>query len=739
MSSRQRTDGQKRQKNKNRFSIKMQKKLVVLFVLVLLAFAGLSARLVYLIRENGTQYQKQVLAQQRYDSITIPYRRGDIVDSQGTRLATSQKVYNLVIDSKVMLADKNYLEPTLQALGANFNLDMAQIREYVNTHPTSSWYVPLRQLSYEEISGFKAAQSENSNIRGVWFEEEYKRVYPYGSLAADMIGFTGTDNQGSYGLEEYYNDILNGINGREYGYLNDDQALERTVKAAVDGNSIHTTIDVNVQMIVEKYLQKFMDEHKDGDHEGNGADNASCIIMRVDSGEILAMASAPGYDLNDVRNTESLIGSKMVEQITNANGYYEIRNTDTIINREILDSMDQDQIYLNLNNLWKNYCITGTYEPGSTAKPFTVAAALELGVISPYDSFACDGYLEIGGYKIHCHNRYDGVLTLEQAVAKSCNVTMMKISQKIGADHFTEFQQIFNFGLRTNVDLAGEARTASLVYTADRMGPTDLATNSFGQNFNVTMIEMITGFCSLINGGEYYEPHVVDRITNSSGATVRNIEPRVLKETVSESTSELIRQYCNAVVEYGTGTTARPPGYRIGGKTGTAETIDPVTHQRSEDDHVVSFIGYAPADDPQIAIYVVVDRPNVEKQGDAKYATRIVRSILMEVLPYLNIFMTEEVTPTEQAELDALKLENTYYYTPPQEDGSQEDNDPDENGAGEEGATTNAPWRNFPIDPATGYHRDPDTGTLYDPQTGLAMDGSESVVNPGVPVNPNIQ
>ena len=739
MSNRQRTDGQKRQRNKNIFSIKMQKKLVVLFVLVLLAFAGLSTRLVYLIRENGTQYQKQVLAQQRYDSTTIPYRRGDIVDSQGTRLATSQKVYNLVIDAKVMLADENYLEPTLRALGANFDLNMTQIREYVNTHPTSSWYVPLRQLTYEEISGFQAARKENSNIRGVWFEEEYKRLYPYGSLAADVIGFTSTDNQGSYGLEEYYNDILNGINGREYGYLNDDQSLERTVKAAVDGNSIHTTIDVNVQMIVEKYLQKFMDEYKDGYHEGNGADNVSCIIMWVDTGEILAMASAPGYDLNDVRNTERLIGSKMVEQITNANGYFEIRNTDTIINREVLDAMDQDQIYLNLNNLWKNYCITGTYEPGSTTKPFTVATALELGLISPNDSFVCDGYLEVGGHRIHCHNRYDGVLTLEQAVAKSCNVSMMRIAQKIGVENFTEFQQLFNFGLRTNVDLAGEARTAGLIYTADKMGPTDLATNSFGQNFNVTMIEMITGFCSLINGGNYYEPHMVDRITNSSGATVKNIEPRVLKKTVSDSTSELIRRFCDAVVAYGTGTTARPPGYRIGGKTGTAETIDPVTHQRSEADHVLSFIGYAPADDPQIAIYVVVDRPNVEKQGDAKYATRIVRSILMEVLPYLNIFMTEEVTPTEQAELDALKLENTYYYNRPQEDEGQESNDPEENGAGEGGAAPNAPWRDFPIDPATGCYRDPDTGTLYDPQTGLSTDGAESVVNTDVPVNPNIQ
>ena len=713
----QRTESQ--EKSKKRFSVKMQKKLVVLFIMVLLAFAGLSARLLFLIRENGTQYQKQVLAQQQYDSTTIPYRRGDIVDSQGTRLATSQKVYNLVIDAKVMLARKEYFEPTMQALGENFDLDMSQIREYVNTHPTSSWYVPLRRLTYEQIFGFLSAQEKNKNIRGVWFEEEYQRIYPYSSLAADVIGFTGADNQGSYGLEEYYNDILNGINGREYGYLNDDLALERTVKAAVDGNSIHTTIDVNVQMIVEKHLQKFMDEHKDKNTPGNGADNVGCIIMWVDTGEILAMASAPGYNLNDVRNPQSLLGSKKVEQITNANGYFEIRNTKTIINEEVLASMDESEIYLNLNNLWKNYCITGTYEPGSTAKPFTVAAALELGVVTPNSTFECNGALEIGGYTIHCHNRNDGVMTLERAVAKSCNVTMMKIAQNVGKENFLEFQQIFNFGLRTNIDLAGEARTASLVYTADRMGPTDLATNSFGQNFNVTMIEMITGFCSLINGGSYYEPHMVNKITNSSGATVKNIEPRVLKKTVSESTSALIRQYCKAVVESGTGTTARPAGYQIGGKTGTAETIDPVTHQRSEDDHVVSFIGFAPADDPQIAIYVVVDRPNESHQGDAKYATRLVRSILTEVLPYLNIFMTVEVTPEEQAELDALHLENTYYYTQHQEDDGQ----------GEDSQT------------AGGTGNGENGGDSYDPSSDqdLSGDGSESVVNPGVPVNPGLQ
>ena len=725
---------------KSKFPIKMQKKLVVLYTLVLLAFAGLSVRLIWITRQDGTKYQKQVLAQQRYDSTTIPYRRGDILDSQGTRLATSEKVYNLVIDAKVMLSRDRYLEPTLQALGANFDLNMTEIREYINTHPTSSWYVPLRQLTYDQISGFQEEKRNNANIQGVWFEEEYKRIYPYGSMAADVIGFTSADSQGSYGLEEYYNDILNGINGREYGYLNDDLALERTVKAAVDGYTIHTTIDINIQSIVEKYLKEFNDKNANSNHKGNGADHVACIIQEINTGKILAMAEYPNYDLNDARNPQNLLGCKKVEQITNANGYFEIRTTDTIIDETVLAEMTQDEIYLNLNNLWKNFCITGTYEPGSTAKPFTVAAALEEGLVNNNSTFVCDGYLEIGGYKIHCHNRYDGTLTLEQAVAKSCNVTMMKIAQRLGEETFINYQQLFNFGLRTNVDLAGEARTASLVYTADRMGPTDLATNSFGQNFNVTMIEMITGFSSLINGGYYYEPHLVDKITNANGATVENIEPRVLKQTVSESTSALIRQYCTAVVEYGTGTTARPAGYMIGGKTGTAETIDPVTHTRSETDHVVSFIGFAPADDPQIAIYVVVDRPNAKKQGDAKFATRIVRSILTEVLPYLSIYMTEELSDAERKELDELNMAITSQYTQTPEGDALEN--AEGQGSGGNGGTVagsqNQPWKNFPVDPVTGYYVDPSTGEQYDPKTGMVIDGSESVVDPNIPVNPSI-
>ena len=655
-----------REQKTKKFTFRMQKKLVVLFLFVLLAFAGLSVRLFYLVRDNETSYQKQVLSQQISDSRTIPFRRGDIVDAKGTTLATSEKVYNLQIDAYIMQEKETYLTPTMNALAANFpQLNISQIREYVVTHPESRYYIALRQLSFEEISGFKEAQAKDSKIQGVYFEEEYKRIYPGGSLAADVIGFARTDNEGQYGLEEYYNDTLNGTPGREYGYLNEQDEVERTVKAAINGNTLHSTIDSNIQTIVEKYLKEFNEEHRNGAHEGNGAENIGCIIMEVNTGNILAMASYPTYDLNDTRNTDALLGNVLIEQYINENGYTVYRNTHTPITQEVLDSLSDDDVMLNLNNLWKNFCISNTYEPGSTAKPFTVAAALETGSISPTDTFECHGILEVGGHDIKCHSYSsggEGIVTVQDSVAWSCNVALMKIGAKLGREEFAEFQSIFNFGLKTNIDLAGEARTANLLFPLDDMKAADLATNSFGQNFNVTMIQMITGFCSLINGGYYYEPHLVSQITNSNGAVVENIEPRVLKQTVSASTSELIRQYCRAVVmEEGgsrrTGKTARPAGYAIGGKTGTAETLP-----RKNNQYVVSFMGYAPADDPQIAIYVVVDRPNVTKQDDAKYATGIVRNILTEVLPYLNIFMTEELDDTERKELADKQLAVTTMY-----------------------------------------------------------------------------
>ena len=727
-------------------------KLAFLFGVSVLLLAGLSIRLIYIVKVHGADYQKAVLQNQQYDTVTIPFRRGDIVDKNGTILATSEKVYNVVIDASVMLTYQNhrYLEPTLEALSQCFSdiMDVDAIRYYVMNNESSRYYVAAKRLSYGDISKFLEMQSESDYIKGVYFEEEYKRVYPNGHLASTVLGFTrkNSNSEGQYGLEEYYDDILTGTNGREYGYQNDDDTLERTVKPAVDGYTLHSTIDANVQSIVEKYLREFNEEYAGNVREGNGAENLGCIIMDVNTGEILAMANYPDYDPNDYKNAGPLIGTQYIEQYTNPAGYFEYETTKQVINQEQLAKMNEEQLNVNFSALWKNYCISNTYEPGSTAKPFTVAAALECGAITGDEVYTCNGFMEVGGHKIKCHTYAsggDGAVSVMDSIAWSCNVALMKIGQAMGRDRFCRFQRNFNFGLKTNIDLAGESRTANLVYESKDMLPSDLATNTFGQNFNTTMIQMITGFCSLINGGHYYEPHMVSKITNSSGATIENIEPRELKTTISESTSEKIREYTRAVVmEEGgdrrTGKTARPAGYAIGGKTGTAETLP-----RGNKEYVVSFMGYAPADDPQIAIYVVVDRPNAAKQDDAKFATKIVRNVLTEVLPYLGIYMTEELSDAEIKELEEKKLENTYRLSETSGETKEEKEEEyitegtivDPTG---ESASIYPKWMTYPVDPVTGYRINPDTGEKYDASTGeLATEDNESM-GEEVPVNGNL-
>lgn len=690
-------------KLRQKFPIRMQKKLIVLFCLILLAFVGLSARLFWINSKKGEQYSKQILSQQKYDSVTLPYRRGDILDCNGTTLAVSEKVYSLVLDAKVMLTkDGKYLDSTLEALEECFpQLDMKEVKNYITNNPTSSYYVPLKKMSYSEISDFMEIQNDTqkdedgnpgrgNDIKGVWFEESYKRGYPYGSLACDVIGFTTSDGIGMYGLEEYYNDLLSGTNGREFGYLNDDSSLERTTKPAQDGYTIVSTIDANIQSIVEEKLNNFWVEYKDNYKEGQAANNIGCIVMDVNSGEVLAMASAPTFDLNSPYDLSA---------------YYD--------EDQIALMKENDTYFETLNSIWRNFCITDTYEPGSTFKPFTVAMGLETGKIHDTDTFECGGSLEVGGHKIRCHNRYgDGTVTVKHAIASSCNVALMRMSFAIGKETFAEYQRNFNLGLKTNIDLAGEARTAELVHGAEKIDQTDLAVSSFGQGFNVTMIQMITGYSALINGGYYYEPHMVKQIRTTNGAVVKNIEPRVLKQVVSESTSAYLREYGEAVCDPNytgnTGKSARPAGYLIGGKTGTAQTLP-----RGNGEYVVSFIGFAPADDPQIAIYVVIDRPNMPDQtGGTRQAAIIAKNVLTEVLPYMGIFMTEELSEKELKELEEKKLEDTRKYgTPVVKEPSTDPADYGDMG-------TAPAWKSFEKDPETGYYIDPNTNELLDPETG---------------------
>lgn len=620
-----------------KFSKKMQKKLVVLFVIIVLLLLGLIVRLMYIEHTSGKKYEKKVLSQQKYDSTVIPYQRGNITDCKGTILATSVDVYNVILDCKVLNSDSADIDPTIDALITCFpQLNETDLRNLITDKPKSQYNVLAKKLSYEEIRAFEdmqAAEKEASDkksgdaekkgkINGVWFEKEYQREYPYGSLASAVVGFTTSGNLGMNGVENSYNSVLNGTNGREYGYLNSDSNFEKTVIDAQNGNDVTLTIDANIQKIVEDKIAAFEEEYRDAAREGAGSKHVGVIVMNPQNAEVLAMANYPNYDSSNPRDLSA---------------YY---------TQEEIDAMDDDAELDALNQLWSNFCITYTYEPGSTVKPFTVACGLDTGTLDPNRTFICDGYETISGHDIHCVNTNGhGLETVEDALKNSCNDALMQMSYDIGPENFSKYQQIFGFGTKTNIDLPGEARTDSLIYTEDQLSTINLATNSFGQNFNVTMIQVASAFCSIINGGNYYQPHVVKKITDENGNVIQEDNGTLLKKTVSSSTSELLKQYLYATVSDGTGKYAKVPGYSMGGKTGTAQKLP-----RGQGNYLVSFIGFAPVDNPQLLVYVVVDEPNAEEEFHSTFAQEIAKGIFEETLPYLNIYPDEDIVVTEETD-----------------------------------------------------------------------------------------
>lgn len=606
---------------------KMKKKLLLLFGIITCAFVGLVFRLMYIEYTSGDTYTKKVLSLQSYDSVKLPFQRGNIVDKNGTILATSVAVYNVILDCSVMTSKDEYVEPTINALTQCFSdLDRDKLEDYAQNSKDNKYIVLKEKLSYDDIQPFVEMQDAvddsgnkvNPNIKGVWFETEYQRKYPLSTLASATVGFVSDGNVGTVGLEKYYDSTLNGVDGREYGYLNSDNAIEKTVIPAENGKNLYCSIDANIQTIVENKIKEFADTYKNNARTGDGAEEIAVVMMNPNTGEIIAMADYPTFDSNDPRNLSS----------------YD--QTD--------DMSDDDKMDL-LNKLWQNYCVTATYEPGSVQKPFTVAAGLETGTLTTDMTFFCDGYEMFGNEKVRCVNRDGhGLETIEGALMDSCNDALMQMSYKIGAENFLDYQAVFGFGQKTGIDLPGEANTASLMYTLDNIKPVDLATNSFGQNYNCTMIQMVSAFSSLINGGNYYKPHVVTKITDDSGNTVENIEPTLLKKTVSQNTSDTLRNYLYNVVTNGTAKTAKVDGYSMGGKTGTAQMYDDETHLRKKGAYLVSFMGFVPYDDPQLVIYTVINQPNVEDEAHSSYAQNITREILKEVLPYMNVYPDEEQT-----------------------------------------------------------------------------------------------
>ena len=608
-----------------KFSKTNRRRLLIVFLFVLVCFVCLIIRLVQINIADGDTYEKNVLTLLNYDGQTIPYKRGDITDRNGTVLATSEKIYNLVLDPYVITqsTDEKASEYVAEVLEEYFSIDQATVKKTLEEQPNSRYVVLRRKMTYDEkkpYDDFLSSEDENDQkiisavSSGIWFEESYQRMYPFSTLACDLIGFTSGDDIGLWGIESYYDKMLSGTDGRKYGYLNDDVDLQKVTEEPHNGKTIVSTVDINIQRIAEKYISEFMQE--------TGAKNVAALVMNPNNGEVLGMASAPVFNLNKPRD------------LTIA-GYTE---------DQIANMSDQDMSDV-LYQVWRNFCVNDTYEPGSTVKTMTVSYALDQALVDPDENFVCDGgQTYTDGTFVSCNSVHEN-LTLTGSIVHSCNDVMMQLSDRIGAASFIQMQKLFGFGQLTGIDLPGEASCAATIYTADTMGPVELWTSSFGQGYNATMVQVASAFSSIVNGGYYYKPHVVSEIASDSGNTIQMIDKTLMRTTVSNTTSEWMKNALYQTVESGSGQPAQVAGYRIGGKTGTAEKVPRGTKAR-----LVSFIGAAPIDDPQLVVYVVVDETNAEDQGQSSFASTIAGKIFSEALPYLQIFPTEEVPETETDE-----------------------------------------------------------------------------------------
>lgn len=577
---------------------------LVMVVVILMALGGQVFRINY---THGETYAKAVLDHQTYTSTELPYKRGQILTGDGTVLAYSERVYNLILDVKLMLSDVEYKEPTLSALCKYFNLNRSELEQKVSENSQSRYQKLLSNLTTDQIADFKnlmADSTEGKNIKGVWFEDSYIRKYPLGTFASDVVGFASATNGGELGIESQYDEELTGTNGTTYSYVDEGLEVTETQKNAVDGNNIVTTLDYNVQSIIEKCILEYNEEKP--------SKNTAVVVADPSNGEILGMASYPTFNLNDPRKLTGMYTDEEIKDMSDE----EYRN--------------------NLYSLWTNYCVSESYEPGSTFKPVTVASALEEGVVKDGDTYVCKGFETVADYKLKCHVfstiGSHGSLTVEQALMNSCNPYMIHLALEMGNSRFAYYQSLFGFGKITGIDLPGE--TTGIVY-GDRMTTIDAACNSFGQTINVNMMQMMAAYCSIINGGMLYQPHIVKRIESANGEVVKEYKANLVRQTITASTSKLLRRYLKNTVEEGTAKKAGVTGYSVAGKTGTAQKGD-----RKDNKWIISFIGHAPAENPKFAIYVVIDEPygTTGTSGSSADVLTLTHNILEKLLPYMNVY-----------------------------------------------------------------------------------------------------
>lgn len=597
------------------------------------AFALMFGRVLYMKVVHGAEYEAAAKNQQinRYD-ITIPPNRGSILDRNNQVLAISTTVYNVALDS-LQLAEvaQQYpeeQEKTLTTLCEYFpELDYNTLKQYVTVNPETGELYMNNHWKYlvKGIDRSVKEELEALNLKGVYFEKSSKRSYPLNSSACHLIGFTRGDAQ--WGLEGYYNSYMEGTPGRSFILYNGADSVVHQDYDAKDGDTIITTIDYNIQKIAEEVVAETAAEWP--------AKNVAAMVMDPYTGEVYAMAESHSFDLNNPN---------------------EIPEWETDITyTENWDQLSAEEQVNYLNTMWKNFCVSDTYEPGSIFKPITVAAGLEEGVITPNSSFPCSGHTDIGGFRIWCHLRSGhGTINIEQIMAQSCNMGVIQIANLLGADKFYEYQREFGFGDYTGIDLPGEA--AGQLHSKESIGPTELATMSFGQTFNCTSIQSMAAFSALINGGNLVRPHVVSQIVDADGNVVMQNDTEVVRRVISEKTSAYMRTALKATVENGLAKKLKIDGYSIGCKTGTAQE-GPRTRN---DLWTLSNMSYFPAENPKYLVFTVINQPSDYVEG-VQTPTPMTKKLIEGIIKYDNLEPTQPVE--DEANLSKNKTVSVADYT----------------------------------------------------------------------------
>lgn len=561
-----------------------KKKILVVFTCAFLILTGLIGRLVYLMVFDAEYYQKRAEDLHKRER-KIKAARGEIVDRNGVVLATNKTVCTIsVIHSQIKEPER-----VTEILAKELEMDQAEVRKRVEK--VSS--MEKVKTNVEKEVGDKIREY---NLDGVKVDEDYKRYYPYDSLASKVLGFTGGDNQGIIGLEVKYEETLKGSNGTILT-TTDARGIELDAVAEgriepVAGKTLEISMDYNIQKYCEQAAEKVMREKQ--------ADGVSILLMNPQNGEILSMVNVPEFNLNDpfeLNTGEELEGEKL-----------------------------QDA----LNAMWRNRCINDTYEPGSTFKIITSAACLEEGVVTPEDTFSCPGYRMVEDRRIRCHKvGGHGSETFVQGIQNSCNPVFIDIGLRLGAERFYDYFQQFGLLHLTGIDLPGEAGT--IMHQVENIGLVELATISFGQSFQVTPVQMAVTVSSIINGGRRVTPHFGKAVLDREGNVLETLSYEERSGVVSEKTSKTMQTLLEGVVANGSGKNAYIEGYSIGGKTATSQTLP-----RSANKYISSFIGFAPAEDPQVLGMVVIHNPQGIYYGGT-IAAPVLRSIFDNVLPYLGI------------------------------------------------------------------------------------------------------